>query len=64
MRGIVDFIKINKVRPKRCYGFISAEGKMFYFQPNNFNVKVGDCVEFTGGQDEKGYFAEGIQVVV
>ena len=65
MKGRVEHIRINKMQPKKCYGFICGEdGHMYYFSPANIRAfQVGSKVEFSIGQDEKGYYAWDIKII-
>lgn len=57
MKGRVEHLRIND--QMKCYGFICGEdGHMYYFSPTNIRAfRIGNKVEFLGGQDEKGYYA-------
>ena len=66
MRGLVDYLQVKTTRGKSKYGFINGEdGKMYWFSLDNLrNLKVGDTVSFNGGEDEKGYIASQVSIIV
>ena len=62
MQGIITKIQLKKAKPNRSYGFISAyDGEQYFFPlKGNEYLSVGDEVSFSGGRNEKGYFASNV----